>query len=149
MHPGRRVCYKFENEITRKKGIPARYSYGTIRSVWQGHATVVFEDVEPPYLPSASIPIPCLAPDDDPDNPVGFRGLSYEEWWNRHRTMTTDEKWEALWANDGGRYHPHISARAALVERAEKRFGPRAYWKRPTRNWYRRNGYPMPAHLAV
>lgn len=128
MHPGRRVCYKFENEVTREKGIPARYTYGTIVGVWRGHATVAFEDVEPPYLPTASIPIPYLAPDDDPDNALGFRdGEGYTEWWARNRMKTTAELWEE-------RFPRHN-----LVERAEARFGPRRHWKRATRNWYREN----------
>lgn len=133
MRPGRRVCYKFENEVTREKGIPARYTYGTILGVHQGHARVAFEDTEPPYLPVASIPIPCLAPDDDPDNPVGYGNLSYQEWWDKHRIKSTAELWEERFPRG-----PNV------VERAEARFGPSAYWKRATRNWYRRNGIPLP-----
>lgn len=147
MHPGRRVCYKFWNEITEAKGIPPRYTYGTIRYVRAGHAMVDFEGTEPPYLPSAEIPIPYLAPDDDPDNALGFReGEGYTEWWNRHKheyvipsLRYTPARWEP--------WDYEVNARAALVERAENRFGHRSYWKRATRNWYKRNRIPLPADL--
>lgn len=137
--PGRRVAYVFENEITRKKGIPPKTSYGMIMGVHNGFAWVRFDGNDW----DSTVPIPLLADESEPGAAEGV--ADWSEWYRRHPASRVDP-WEAEWQEwrENDAYDERTNVRKALMRRAEERSGLFDYWKRPTRSWYVRNRIPMP-----
>jgi hypothetical protein len=131
--PGRRISYVFQNEITKAKGIPPKTSYGVIRSVYNGMASVRFDGNDF----DSSVPPIYLAPEDAPGE---CDGGDFGEWLRNHpaRPKNTGFDWDR-W-RETERQDPRTGVRTDLTKRAEARFGPFIYWKRPTDDWYRRNG---------